>query len=331
MLLILGGDTMNIAILGIGGLGKAAAKIIELKKELNLVAVCDKSGYLIDEKGIDYKSIYNLAKEQSIADIGHKSNDTIGEIIKQSEFVEGILITLPNLPNEFIPSVAKRFIENGYEGAFSDPLKRTQAMKIMFGMDNLFKEHKSVYITGTGATPGLLSAAAVLASQSFIKVDKVDIFWGVGISNWDEYKGTIREDISHLPGYSIEKAKAMTDAEVEALLDKTNGKLEFKKMEHADDILLQKVGVIDDLDQVTVGGIMDTRCAKKPVTTTMTLTGTTFDGKRSSHKFMLGDETCMAANVLGPALGYLKMAIWLKQKGIYGVYGSTEFMPMVVR
>jgi len=39
----------------------------------------------------------------------------------------------------------------------------------------------------------------------------------------------------------------------------------------------------------------------------------------------------MAANVLGPALGYLKRAIWLNQKNIYGVYGSTEFMPMVVR
>jgi len=252
-------------------------------------------------------------------------------MLKASKLFQGILITLPNLPNEFIPSVAKRFLENGYEGAFSDPLKRTQAMKIMFGMDDFFKEHKSTYLTGTGATPGLLSAAAVLASQSFIKVDKVDIFWGVGISNWEEYKGTIREDIAHLPGYTIEKAKAMSDEEINELLNKTDGKLKFERMEHADDILLKKIGVVDNLDQVTVGGIMDTRHEKKPVTTTMTLTGKTFDGKTSSHKFILGDETTMAANVLGPALGYLKRAIWLKQKNIYGVFGSTEFMPMVVK
>jgi len=322
---------MNIAVLGAGGLGKSAARIIEQKNEVKIIATCDKKGYFIDENGIDPKKIYSLGKEDSIETIGNKSDDTIGEIIKASKIIEGILITLPNLPNEFIPSVAKRFLDNNYQGSFSDPLKRTQAMKIMFGMDDFFKKHKSTYLTGTGATPGLLSAAAVLASQSFIKVDKVDIFWGVGIDNWEEYKGTIREDIAHLPNFSIEKAKTMTDKEIEDLLDKTDGKLEFKNMEHADDILLKKVGVVDNLNQVTVGGIMDTRNTKKPVTTTMTLTGKTFDNKTSSHKFMLGDETTMAANVIGSALGYLKRAIWLNQKNIYGVYGSTEFMPMVVR
>lgn len=322
---------MDIAILGAGGIGKSAARIIEKKKEVRIVATCDKRGFAIDEKGISPKKIYFLGKDKSVSSIGHKSDDAIGEIIKAGKNIDGILITLPNLPNDFIPSVAMRFLKGGYLGAFSDPLKRTEAMKIMFGMDSLFKKNKSAYITGTGATPGLLTAAAVLASQSFIKVDKVDIFWGVGISNWEEYKGTIREDIAHLPGYDVKKAKAMTDEDVEALLDKTKGRLEFRNMEHADDILLKKAGVVDRLSQVTVGGIMDTRHAKKPVTTTMTLTGKTFDGSTSSHKFMLGDETTMAANVLGPALGYLKRAIWLKQNKIYGVFGSTEFMPMVVR
>jgi len=322
---------MKIAILGAGGLGKSAARLIEYKKEVKIIAACDNRGYIIDENGIKPKKIYSLKKEDSIAKIGNNANDTIGEIIKAKKIIEGILITLPNLPNEFIPSVAKRFLNNGYKGAFSDPLKRTQAMKIMFGMDDLFKKHKSTYITGTGATPGLLTAAAVLAAQSFVKVKKVDIFWGVGIANWDEYKGTIREDIAHLPGYNVQKAKSMSDEEVGALLDKTNGVLHFKNMEHADDILLKKAGVVDRLEQVTVGGIMDTRHAQKPVTTTMTLTGKTFDGKTSSHKFMLGDETTMAANVLGTALGYLKRAIWLNQNKIYGVFGSTELMPMVVR
>ncbi|HLG24220.1 MAG TPA: saccharopine dehydrogenase-like oxidoreductase [Candidatus Nanoarchaeia archaeon] len=322
---------MKIAILGAGGLGRAAAKLIEKKKEVKIVAACDNRGFVINEKGISPKKIYNLKKDESVEKIGKSSDDSIGQVIKNSKSIEGILITLPNLPNEFIPSVAKRFLQNGYQGTFSDPLKRTQAMKIMFKMHNFFKQRKSTYLTGTGATPGLLSAAAVLAAQSFTKVDKVDIFWGVGISNWEEYQGTIREDIAHLPGYDVKKAKSMTDKEIENLLNKTNGILRFYNMEHADDILLQKAGIVESLNQVTVGGIMDTRHAKKPVTTTMTLSGTTFDGKKSSHKFSLGDETTMAANVLGPALGYLKRAIWLKQNKIYGVYGSTEFMPMFVK
>ena len=322
---------MRIAILGAGGIGKSAARIIEKKEEVKIVAACDKSGCIIDEKGISPKKIYSLEKNDSVAKIGKPSDDAIGEIIKNSKIIDGILITLPNLPNEFIPSVAKRFLKNGYRGAFSDPLKRTQAMKMMFTMGNYFRQCRCTYLTGTGATPGLLTAAAVLAAQSFIKVNKVDIFWGVGISNWEEYKGTIREDIAHLPGFTVEKAKAMTDEEIRALLDKTNGILKFRNMEHADDILLKNAGVVGKLSQVSVGGIMDTRHAKKPVTTTMTLTGKTFDGKTSSHKFMLGDETTMASNVLGPALGYLKRAIWLKQHKIYGVFGSTEFMPMVVK
>ena len=204
-------------------------------------------------------------------------------------------------------------------------------MRLMFKLDKGLKKTKAVYITGCGATPGLLTAAAVIASQSFIRVEDVNIWWGVGISNWDAYKATIREDIAHMPGYTIEKARRMSDKEVEELLDKTDGRLELHDMEHADDILLKHVGVVDSNNKVHVGGVMDTRSAKKPVSTTMTLTGTTFEGKRSSHKFILGDETSMAANVIGPALGYLKRAIWLKENGLYGIFGSTEFMPMVVK
>lgn len=322
---------MKIAILGLGGLGKCAARIIEKKTEVKIVAACDRRGYIINERGISPKRLYSLKKQDSVSDIGRNSNDTIKEIIKAGKFIDGILITLPNLPNEFVPFVAKRFLKNGFSGSFSDPLKRTQAMKIMFSMNNFFESHKSTYMTGTGATPGLLTAAAVLAAQSFIKVKNVDIFWGVGISNWEEYKGTIREDIAHLPGYDVKKAKSMTDGEITELLNKTGGRLTFSNMEHADDILLKRAGVVDSLDKVSVGGIMDTKNAKKPVTTTMTLTGETFDGNISSHKFILGDETTMASNVLGPALGYLKRAIWLNQKGIYGVFGSTDFLPMAVK
>ena len=123
----------------------------------------------------------------------------------------------------------------------------------------------------------------------------------------------------------------MSDAEIDALLQRTGGLLELRNMEHADDVLLQRVGVVDHPEQVQVGGVMDTRHAQKPVSTTMTLTGVTYDGKRSSHRFILGDETTMASNVIGPALGYLKRGMWLKAHGIVGVFGSTDFLPMVVR
>ncbi len=312
---------IRVAILGAGGLGKACAKILGMKKEMKLVAICDSKSFAYSEEGLDTEKIGN----------GQLSDDTIGEIIKLKNRIDGIFIALPNLPNEFIPNVTKRFIKADYNGVFTDALKRTKAVELMFKLDKGLKKNRSVYITGCGATPGLLSAAAVLAAQSFIKVEDVNIWWGVGISNWDEYKATIREDIAHLPGWTVEKAKKMTDEEVEALLDKTNGILELHEMEHADDILLEKAGVVDSRNKVHVGGVMDTRHAKKPVSTTMTLTGITFDGKHSSHRFILGDETTMAANVIGPALGYLKRAIWLKEHKIYGIFGSTEFMPMVVR
>lgn len=37
------------------------------------------------------------------------------------------------------------------------------------------------------------------------------------------YRATILEDIANLPRFDLEKAEGMNDAEVEALLDKTNG------------------------------------------------------------------------------------------------------------
>ena len=255
----------------------------------------------------------------------------LGAVLQLAYQLDGVLIALPNLPKEFIPNVIKWFVSESSGLVFVDVLKRTRAVDLMFQLDGLVKASRSVALTGCGATPGTLAAAAVLAAQSFIEVEQVNIWWGVGIANWEAYRATIREDIAHLPGYSVEQAAAMTDAEVDELLERTNGLLELRHMEHADDPLLKRVGVVDELSQVEVGGVMDTRHPKKPVSTTMTLTGITIDGKRSSHRFILGDETTMAANVIGPALGYLKRGMWLKAHGLFGVFGCTEFLPMVVR
>ncbi len=341
---------LRIGVLGAGGLGKAAARIIGAKQELKLVAICDSKGIVSSSEGLETEAVASISGDlvsgyqaaangsdsgSSVAiatevDARH-CHDPLGAMLEIADQLDGIVIALPNLPNEFIPNVIERFVQKKSGLVFVDVLKRTRAVDLMFKLDRQVRRSESVVLTGCGATPGTLAAAAVLAAQSFIEVEKVDIWWGVGIANWEAYRATIREDIAHLPGYSVEKAAAMTDAEIDELLDKTNGLLELRHMEHADDLLLKRVGVVDELSQVEVGGVMDTRHAKKPVSTTMTLTGITIDGKRSSHRFILGDETTMAANVIGPALGYLKRAAWLKARGLYGVFGCTEFLPMVVR
>ena len=63
----------------------------------------------------------------------------------------------------------------------------------------------------------------------------------------------------------------------------------------------------------------------------MTLTGRTFDGAVSSHRFILGDETTMAANVVGPALGWMKAGLEFHERGFFGVFGSAEIMPRFVQ
>ena len=336
----------RIAVLGAGGLGKAAARIIGMKQELQLTAICDSRGVVVaaPEHGLStdalgaldgdlvdgYRQALSAEDRQDGSDTLH-CDDPLEALLQRADRFEAVVVALPNLPNAFIPNVVQQCVTAQPSLVMVDVLKRTRAVAQMLALDEPVKRSCSVVLTGCGATPGFLAAAAVLGAQSFIQVEKVDIWWGVGIANWDAYKATIREDIAHLPGYTVERAKAMTDAEVEALLDQTNGVLTLRGMEHADDLLLERVGVVDDAGQVEVGGVMDTRHPVKPVSTTMTITGVTYDGKRSSHRFILGDETTMAANVIGPALGYLKRGLWLKAHGLYGVFGCTEFLPMIVK
>ena len=348
--------TIRVAVLGAGGLGKAAAAIIGMKQQLCLTAMCDSQGIVASTEGLESHALSSISgdlvegyrsacarrlSEEASSDGGgvavatttetRHCDDPIGEMIARSSTYDAVLIALPNLPNAFIPSVIERFVQAKQSLVFVDVLKRSTAVQQLFALEPLVKRSKSVVLTGCGATPGILAAAAVLAAQSFIEVEKVNIWWGVGIANWEAYRATIREDIAHLPGYTVERAKAMTDAEVDALLEQTHGVLELRHMEHADDVLLQRAGVIEEPSQVEVGGVMDTRHPHKPVSTTTTLTGTTYEGKRSSHKFILGDETTMPANVIGPALGYLKRGTWLKARGLYGIFGCTDVLPMIVK
>ncbi|MEH2025762.1 (S)-8-amino-7-oxononanoate synthase BioU [Nostoc sp.] len=324
---------IRVGVLGFGGLGQAAAKVVAGKREMILVAAADQKGYVYANDGLNTEeSIATYQSQGSVGylePIGTLTNQSIQDLIEIAE-VDGYFLALPNLPNDFIPNVAKEFIKSGWRGVLVDAIKRTTAVEQLLAMKEELQAAGITYMTGCGATPGLLTAAAALAAQSFAEIHQVEITFGVGIANWEAYRATVREDIGHIPGYTVETARAMTDAEVEALLDKTNGVLTLTNMEHADDVMLEVAGIVGR-DRVTVGGVVDTRNSKKPLSTNVKVTGRTFEGKISTHTFTLGDETSMAANVCGPAFGYLKAGRQLHQRGIYGIFTAAEIMPKFVR
>jgi hypothetical protein len=325
--------TIKVGILGFGGLGQAAAKLLAGKQEMSLVAIADREGCAYNPNGLNVNAAIATYQEKGsvgyLESSGVLSQASITELIATANHIDGYFLALPNLPNTFMASVAQQFIQSGWQGVLVDAIKRTSAVEQLIDLSGDLAAHNITYMTGCGATPGLLTAAASIAAQSFAEVHSVEITFGVGIANWSSYRATIREDIAHMPGYNVETAQAMTDAEVEALLAETNGIITLHNMEHADDILLERLGICDR-SRVTVGGVVDTLNPKKPLSTNMKLTGRTFEGKISTHTFTLGDETSMAANVCGPAFGYLKAGKMLHQRGIYGLLTSAEVMPLFV-
>ncbi|PSB09604.1 saccharopine dehydrogenase-like oxidoreductase [Pleurocapsa sp. CCALA 161] len=327
------GNPIRVGVLGFGGLGQAAAKILAAKQEMTLVAAADHKGYVYRSAGLDIDAaISAYDKHHSVGYLatgGVLSSNSIQDLVENAD-VDGYFLALPNLPNTFMADVARQFIHAGWQGVLVDALKRTSAVEQLLELQSDLQQAGITYLTGCGATPGLLTAAAAIAAQSYSEIHSVKITFGVGIANWEAYRATIREDIAHMPEYDVEKASAMTDEEVAALLDKTNGIISLENMEHADDIMLELAGICDR-DRVTVGGVVDTRNPKKPLSTNVKVTGRTFEGKTSTHTFTLGDETSMAANVCGPAFGYLKAGMAFNRRGITGLFTAAEIMPQFVR
>lgn len=327
-------DPIRVGVLGFGGLGQAASRVIAPKREMRWVAAADQKGFVYDPQGLQPDACIQTYHAQGslgyLEPNGTLSHDSIQELIQRVDRVDGYFLALPNLPNTFIASVVKQFIAAGWRGVLVDAIKRTSAVEQLLAMRDELQAAGITYMAGCGATPGLLTAAAALAAQSYTEVHSVKITFGVGIANWEAYRATIREDIAHLPGYTVDRAKNMTDAEVEALLDQTNGILALENMEHADDVMLELAGVCSR-DRVSVGGVVDTRNPKKPLSTNVQITGRTFEGKISTHIFTLGDETSMAANVCGPAFGYLKAGVGLYRRGIHGLFTAADVMPQFVQ
>lgn len=325
---------IRVGVLGFGGLGQAATRVLAPKQEMLWVAAADRLGYVYAEQGLNPDACIATYNQQG--SVGYIESDgvlcdrSIAALIERAPSVDAYFLALPNLPNTFMAEVARQFIESGWQGVLVDALKRTSAVEQLLALQPQLQAAGITYMTGCGATPGLLTAAAVLAAQSYAEIHSVNITFGVGIANWEAYRATIREDIAHMPGYDVDRAHQMSDAEVEALLDKTNGILKLEHMEHADDIILELAGIVQS-DRVSVGGIVDTRNPKKPLSTNVQVTGRTFEGKISTHTFTLGDETSMAANVCGPAFGYLKAGVNLHRRGVYGLFTVAEVMPQFVR
>ncbi|QPV62977.1 transcriptional regulator [Halosimplex litoreum] len=258
---------------------------------------------------------------------GEPTETPIDDVIDESDAIDAVLLALPNLEHDFVPRVAERFAAAGYEGVLVDVLKRSRVVGMLDDRADTLEDSGITFVCGAGATPGFLTGAAALAAQSFVEVEEVEIWWGVGLkSGYEDNRGTVREDIAHLDGYDIERARELSETEIEELVEEHDGRLEFHDMEHADDVLLERAGICDAAD-VSVGGVLDVRSDEKPTTTTVRVTGTTFDGERGTNTFELDDATSMEANVNGPALGYLKAAVLRNRAGDYGVYGPSEVMP----
>lgn len=326
-------NPVRVGVLGFGGLGQAAARILAGKQEMTLVAAADQKGYVYSPTGLNIDQAISVYQKQHsvghVVDDGVLSRDSILDLIENAD-VDGYFLALPNLPNTFMADVARKFIQSGWQGVLVDALKRTSAVEQLLELQSDLEQAGITYMTGCGATPGLLTAAAAIAAQSYAEIHSIKITFGVGIANWEAYRATIREDIAHMPKYDVEKARAMSDCEVAALLDQTNGIISLENMEHADDIMLELAGICDR-GRVTVGGVVDTRNPKKPLSTNVKITGRTFEGKISTHTFTLGDETSMAANVCGPAFGYLKAGVNLHRRGIKGLFTAAEIMPQFVK
>jgi hypothetical protein len=338
-------DEIRFAVLGTGGIGRRTLEVSTEKAELTPVAACDRHGIAVDHDGLDVEELLaategNVASDGGAAVKQHgerrgvaasaqaRATETpIEDVIAESAAVDAVLLALPNLEHDFIPRVAERFADADYEGVLVDVLKRSRVIGMLDDREAALREAGITFVCGAGATPGFLTGAAALAAQSFVEVEEVEIWWGVGLkSGYRDNRGTVREDIAHLDGYDIETARDLSDEEIEEIVDARDGVLEFHDMEHADDALLERAGICD-VEDVTVGGVLDVRSDEKPTTTTVRVTGRTFDGERGTNTFELDDDTSMAANVNGPALGYLKAAVRRNRTGDYGVYGPAELMP----
>lgn len=315
-------QAVRLAVFGFGGLGKGMSRLVPHRPDFKLVAIADSQGYLFDASGLEVNEA-GMATSPMVS-----SSDALVSVLKHhGNEIDAIFMALPNLPVDFFADTVRRITEEtGFEGVFVDALKRTEAVEKLFGLHAELQQRKILYITGAGATPGFLTTVAAVAAHSFVEVLDVNIHFGVGIANWEAYKATVREDFIHLEGFDAKRVVCMSDEEISDELTVRGGLLKLVDMEHADDVILEMAGVCSR-DRVRVGGLVDTRNAKKPVSTTVTVTGRTMSGAVGSHQFIVSDEATMVDNVCGPALGFMLRGVEMHKRGFLGIITSADIMP----
>jgi hypothetical protein len=315
-------QAVRLAVFGFGGLGRGMARLAPQRPDFKLVAVADSQGFAFNANGLELTEEFQLKQP-----LTHDSDSIISLLKEHGTEIDAVFMALPNLPVEFFAETVKRIAkETGFQGVFVDALKRTEAVERLFALNDELREHNILYITGAGATPGFLTTVAAVAAHSFVEVLDVNIHFGVGIANWEAYKATVREDFIHLEGFDAKRVACMSDEEISQELEVRNGLLKLVDMEHADDVILELAGVCPR-DRVRVGGLVDTRNARKPVSTSVTVTGRTASGAVGSHQFVVSDEATMVDNVCGPALGFMLRGIELHQRGFTGLITSADIMP----
>ena len=80
-------DVKRIAVFGAGGLGRNMARLLGFKKEMRLVAMCDKGGYAFHPDGIDASDLDNIPPGESVASlqqVGVCAEDGMGELLKRA-------------------------------------------------------------------------------------------------------------------------------------------------------------------------------------------------------------------------------------------------------
>lgn len=319
-------EAVRVAVLGFGGLGKGMAHLVPQRPDFKLVGIADSQGYAFNTNGLALNADESLQQP-----ITSDTDSIITLLSAHGKEIDAIFLALPNLPVEFFAETLTRILkETEFEGVLVDALKRTEAVERLFALHPDLQDRKVLYVTGCGATPGFLTTIAAIAAHSFVEVQDVNIHFGVGVANWEAYKATIREDFIHLEGFDAKRVACMSDAEIASELDERNGLIQLVNMEHADDIILELAGVCPK-DRVRVGGLVDTRNAKKPVSTTVTVTGRTASGAVGSHQFIVSDEATMVDNVCGPALGFMLRGMELYERGFYGLMTSADMMPRFSR
>ncbi len=121
---------------------------------------------------------------------GEPTESPIDDVVAASEKVDAVLMALPNLEHDFIPRVAERFAGADYEGVLVDVLKRSRVIGMLEERAETLEKSGITFICGASATPGFLTGAAALAAQSFVEIEEVEIWWGVGLkSGYEDNRG----------------------------------------------------------------------------------------------------------------------------------------------